>query len=92
MIKTKGVGFSFERWILKFKKESSPKGVIGRLVYSSTSFPRIYSKDTIKKYLKNNGASNDVLQIIDVVYAEFEEIYNAKFQNDRLSPPQIGAF
>lgn len=88
MTKTKGFQFSFERWIVQFRKEKSDKGTLARIVFNNCTFPKVANQNTVKKYLKDNGASYDVMKMFDNVWPEFEEI---KLQNT-ISPSEIGAF
>ena len=88
MAKTKGFQFSFERYIVQFRKEKSEKGILARIVFNNCTFPRVANEFTIKQYLKNHGASDDVLKMMDNVWPEFEKI---KLQNAK-SPLEIGAF
>ena len=81
MAKTKR--FSFEKWIVKFRKENSDRGVIARIVFSDGAFPTLANETAIKQYLKNNGATDHVLEILDNLFLELER--DTLFQNAKSS-------
>lgn len=85
MAKSKGFIYSFQRWIVEFRKEKSDKGILARLVWDDYSFPKSNSVDCIKTYLKRKGASNDVLNIVDAVWSEFENFPDANIQKIQTS-------
>lgn len=73
MAKSKGFQFSFEHWIVKFRKEKSEKGTLARIVFNNYTFRKGMNQKTVKKYLKDNSASYNVMKMLDNIWPEFEE-------------------
>ena len=71
-----GFPLKFYKYIFQFRKEKSDRGILARYIISS-SLPKNSGLATIKKFMKHQGCSDEMLRILDQVSTDFAEIPSA---------------
>ena len=76
---TNSVGLiPFTRWIIRFEKEKSDKGIFSRWISGHDNFRHVDTKEVFIERFKKSGCSEFILDTFESIWNEFVMVSNAR--------------